>query len=85
MNKKIIKAFMSINDFLDNEKKKLYDIIEGQSCCIKRQDKLLKRWKNAFSDSLTWELADVELRKLLADTNLELSYPLCRAYERRKK
>lgn len=85
MFKKDMKVLLKINAFMDNEMKKLYDILENQKCCIKRQDKLLLRWKNFFSDSLTWELVDDELRKLIADTNRELSYPMYRVYERRKK
>ncbi len=78
MFKKDMKALLKINAFMDNEMKKLYDTLENQKCCINRQERLLKRWKDYFCANDSFETFDNELLKLLADTQKELSYPLFR-------
>lgn len=62
MFKKDMKALLKINVFMDDEMKKLYDTLENQKCCINRQERLLKRWKNYFG--VYAEIYDNELLKL---------------------
>ena len=77
MFKKDMKALLKINVFMDNEMKKLYDTLKSQKCCINRQERLLMRWKDYFTNG-SIDIYDNDLLKLLADTQKELSYPLFR-------
>lgn len=77
MFKKDMKALLRINAFMDDEMKKLYDTLKSRKCCINRQERLLMRWKDYFTNG-SIDVYDNDLLKLLADTQKELSYPLFR-------
>ena len=72
-----MKVLLKINVFMDDEMKKLYATLENQKCCINRQERLLMRWKDYFTNG-SIDIYDNDLLKLLADTQKELSYPLFR-------
>lgn len=74
MFKKDMKALLKINAFMGNEMKKLYDTLENQKY---RQERLLMRWKDYFTNGSV-DIYDDDLLNLLADTQKELSYPLFR-------